>query len=97
MTLMLSVSMALVSSSSYAIEGVPYVGLTIHGKFYDVPIPNPKVENDYFLLLKATKGDKDAQEFLLGNKTVRWLYIGDESVRRWCKITKDDITVQEVG
>ena len=83
------------SQFSYALEGVPYISLTIEGKTYSVPIPNSKVEEDFYLLKKATKGDEDAREILLGGKESRWFYIGDVGVIRWLYITKNKMTVKE--
>ncbi len=83
------------SQSSYALEGVPYIKFEIEGKTYSVPIPNSRVEQDFYMLKKATKGDEDAREILLGGKDSRWLFIGDTGIVRWAYITKDKIEVKE--
>lgn len=83
------------SQFSYALEGVPYISLEIEGKTYSVPIPSQRVEEDFYMLKKATKGDDVAREILLGGKNERWFFIGDAGVVRWALITKDKIQVKE--
>lgn len=85
----------LILSPCNALEGVPYITLKIEGKEYSVPIPNSRVEEDFYMLKKVTLGDEVAREMLLGDKDNRWIFIGDAGIVRWAYLTKTSLTVKE--
>ena len=85
----------LLASNSFALEGRPYIELSISGNKYSVPIPNDEATNEFYMLKKATLGDEIAREILLGGKEDRWFFIGDVDIVRWVHITKDDMQVKE--
>ena len=83
------------SQYSYALDGVPYISVTIEGKTYSVPIPSTKAEPEFYMLKKATQGDEVAREILLGGKDERWFFIGDIGIVRWVYITKTEMHIKE--
>lgn len=85
----------LLSSVAYALEGVDYIKFDIKGKVYNVPVPNKTTREDFRYLRMALDGDKIAREFLMGQSSIKWIYIGDVDAVRWVKLTKDDVDVVE--
>lgn len=85
----------LIASPAFALEGAVSTTFLINGVEYKVPIPNNKTREDFYLLKKALKGDEDARELLLGQKSERYFYIGDEDAVRWLILTKDSVRVTE--
>lgn len=75
-----------------ALEGVENVTVTIEGKNYSVPMANKEYQSDFYLFRKALSGDKDAFEIILGQKDVKWFYIGDYEPL-WAKITRYKVEV----
>lgn len=85
-----------ITSSSYAIDGIPNIDLEINGVLYKVPAANKDYEQDLYMLKKALKGDRDALEILLKGKDECLFYIGNESPK-WLLITKNEFKILNDG
>lgn len=80
---------------SFALDGADYVGLSVKGVKYEIPIPNKTIKQEFYLIKKALAGDSIAREIILGTNEEKYYFIGDVGIVRWLVITKTDEYVTE--
>lgn len=72
-----------------------YTTITVNSKVYEVPIPNGRTREDFYMVKKALAGDSIAREMLLGLGQEKKIYIGDVDFVRWLVLRKDNEEVIE--
>ena len=77
------------------LDGVRWVELKVQELLYKVPLYNPKIEHDMYMVQMALMGDMVARQFVLGGEDSRMIFIGDGEIIRWLEITKDGERVIE--
>ena len=86
----IALSLALLTGTSWAIDGVRKAELIIDGQSYVFPIgDNDGREREiYYLKRWLQEGDKTALEMFMGTEDEKWLFIGD-NFPLWALVQRD--------
>lgn len=81
-----------VCTNAYAgrLLGVDYVGLTVEGKTYEVPMYRESFRQQFYMIKKAVEyNDLVARELILAGNSDKQIFIGDNDTVRWLIINSD--------